>query len=84
MRNVGFTDLRANFTRVLDGVANDREAVVVVRNGHEPVVIVPLAEYEALLETTYLMRSPANARRLMDAMGRLESASRSRAARSVG
>lgn len=84
MRNVGFTDLRANFTKVLDGVVDDREAVVIARNGHEPVAIVPLVEYEALLETTYLMRSPANARRLLDAIERLESASRSRAARPVG
>ncbi|WP_434062039.1 type II toxin-antitoxin system Phd/YefM family antitoxin [Actinotalea lenta] len=42
------------------------------RAGHEPVVIVSLADYESLRETAYLMRSPANARRLLDAMERLE------------
>ena len=31
-----------------------------------------LADYEAMRETAYLMRSPANARRLLDAMERLE------------
>ncbi|WP_443071181.1 type II toxin-antitoxin system Phd/YefM family antitoxin [Streptomyces sp. NBC_01476] len=37
-----------------------------LRAGHEPVVIVPLAEYESLRETAYLLRSPANARRPAD------------------
>ena len=52
--------------------ANDREEVVITRAGHEPVVIVSLEDYESLRETAYLMRSPANARRLLDAMERLE------------
>ena len=39
-----------------------------------PVVIVSLEDFESLRETAYLMRSPANARRLLDAMERLEAA----------
>lgn len=58
---------------VLDSVVNDREEVVITRAGHEPVVIVSLEDFESLRETAYLMRSPANARRLLDAMERLES-----------
>jgi antitoxin YefM len=57
---------------MLDGVINDREEVVITRAGHEPVVVVSLEDYESLKETAYLMRSPANARRLIDAMERLE------------
>jgi antitoxin YefM len=57
---------------MLDGVINDREEVVITRAGHEPVVVVSLEDYESLKETAYLMRSPANARRLLDAMERLE------------
>lgn len=57
---------------MLDGVVNDREEVVITRAGHDPVVIISLADYESLRETAYLMRSPANARRLLDAMERLE------------
>ena len=56
----------------LDSVINDREAVVITRSGHDPVVIVSLEDYESLRETAYLMRSPANARRLLNAMERLE------------
>jgi antitoxin YefM len=51
---------------------DDREEIVITRAGHEPVVIVSLAEFESLRETAYLLRSPANARRLLDAMERLE------------
>jgi antitoxin YefM len=51
---------------------NDREEVVITRAGHDPVVIVSLADFESLRETAYLMRSPTNARRLLDAMERLE------------
>ena len=42
------------------------------RAGHEPTVVMPLSEYESLRETMYLMNSPANARRLMDSIARLE------------
>ncbi len=72
MKTMSYTESRARYAEVLDGVVNDREEVVITRAGHEPVVIVSLAEYESLRETAYLLRSPANARRLLDAMERLE------------
>jgi len=55
-----------------DSVIDDREEVVITRAGHEPVVMVSLEDYESLRETVYLMRSPGNALRLLDAMERLE------------
>ncbi len=73
MKTMSYTESRARYAEVLDGVINDREEVVITRAGHDPVVIVSLEEYESLRETAYLMRSPANARRLLDAMERLES-----------
>lgn len=72
MKTMSYTESRARYAEVLDGVVNDREEVVITRAGHEPVVIVSLADYESLRETAYLMRSPVNARRLLDAMQRLE------------
>ena len=72
MRTMSYTESRARYAEVLDRVANDREAVVITRAGHEPVVIVSLEDYESLQETAYLMRSPTNVRRLLDAMERLE------------
>ena len=72
MKTMSYTESRARYAQVLDAVGNDREEVVITRAGHEPVVIVSLEDYESLRETAYLMRSPANARRLLDAMERLE------------
>ena len=73
MKTMSYTESRARYAEVLDSVVDDREEVVITRAGHEPVVIVSLADFESLRETAYLMRSPANARRLLDAMERLES-----------
>ncbi len=72
MKTMSYTESRARYAEVLDSVTDDREEVVITRAGHEPVVIVSLEDYESLKETAYLMRSPANARRLLDAMERLE------------
>ena len=46
------------------------EEVVIVRAGREPAVIVPLAEYQSLKETDHLLRNPANAWRLINAIAR--------------
>jgi antitoxin YefM len=72
MKTMSYTESRARYAEVLDAVVNDREEIVITRAGHEPVVIVSLEDFESLRETAFLMRSPANARRLLDAMERLE------------
>jgi antitoxin YefM len=46
--------------------------VVITRAGHDPVVIVALADYESLKETAYLIKSPENARRLLASIDRLK------------
>lgn len=73
MRTMSYTESRARYAEVLDSVVDDREEVIITRAGHESVVMVSLEDYESLRETAYLMRSPTNARRLLDAMERLES-----------
>ena len=72
MKTMSYTESRARYAEMLDSVVNDREEVVITRAGHEPVVVMSLADFDSLRETAYLMRSPANARRLLDAMERLE------------
>jgi len=73
MKTISFTESRANYAATLDAVVNDREEIVVSRAGHDPVVIVSLADYESLKETAYLLRSPRNAARLLAAIENLES-----------
>lgn len=72
MKTLAYTESRARYAEVLDSVVNDFEEVVITRAGHEPAVIISLAEYESLKETAYLLRSPANARRLLDSIDELE------------
>lgn len=72
MRTMTYSQSRARFAETLNAVVNDREEVVITRAGHDPVVIVSLADYESLKETAYLLRSPENARRLLTSIERLE------------
>ena len=73
MKTMSYSESRARYAETLDSVINDREEVVITRAGREPVVIVSLEDYESLKETAYLLRSPANARRLLASIERLES-----------
>lgn len=72
MKTLSYTESRANYAQVLDDVVNNREETIITRAGHEPVVIVSLADYESLRETAYLLRSPVNARQLLDSIDNLE------------
>ncbi|MFD4571618.1 type II toxin-antitoxin system Phd/YefM family antitoxin [Streptomyces sp. NPDC058417] len=72
MKTMSYSESRARYAEVLNSVTDDREEVVITRAGHEPVVIVSLEDYESLKETAYLLRSPANARRLLASIDELE------------
>jgi antitoxin YefM len=65
MTHVTFTELRANMAKYLDRVEADRDELVVTRQDHEPMVLMPLAELEGLRETLHLLSTPANAERLL-------------------
>lgn len=72
MKTLSYSQSRRNYAATLDAVTDDCEAVLITRAGHEPVVMLSLSDYESLHETAYLLRSPTNARRLLDAVDRLE------------
>lgn len=75
MKTMSYSQSRAHYAATLDAVTQDREEVVITRAGKDPVVLVALDDYESLQETAHLLRSPANARRLLDSIDRLESGS---------
>jgi antitoxin YefM len=56
----------------VESVCRDHAPVIVTRKKNDSVVIMSLEDYEALEETAYLLRSPKNARRLMEAIAELE------------
>jgi len=67
-----YSESRAKYAETFNAIIDDREEVVITRAGHDPVVIVALADYESLKETAYLLKSPENARRLLASIDRLE------------
>jgi len=67
-----YSSTRANFAAALDSVLDDREEVIITRAGKAPVVLVALDDYESLKETAHLLQNPANARRLLASIERLE------------
>lgn len=73
MKAVSYTAARENLAATMDQVCNDRAPVIITRKRDQSVVMLSLEDYEALEETAYLLRSPANARRLQDAIQSLES-----------
>jgi antitoxin YefM len=73
MNAISYTAARENLASTMDQVCNDHAPVIITRNRDQSVVMLSLADYEALEETAYLMRSPANAKRLLEAIHALES-----------
>jgi antitoxin YefM len=67
MDAITYTTARARLADTMNRVCEDHTPVIITRNGEQAVVMMSLADYEALQETAYLLRSPKNARRLMDA-----------------
>jgi antitoxin YefM len=67
-----YTRLRENLASVLDQVSEDREVVIVRRRGAADVALIPADELSGLMETAHLLRSPANAKRLLTALQRTE------------
>ena len=72
MRHVTLTDLRSNMAKHFDQVESDRDELIVTRQDHEPVVIMPLSELAGLRETLHLLSSPANAEHLRRSIAQLD------------
>jgi antitoxin YefM len=67
-----YTAARQNLAKTMDKVCNDHAPVIVTRKSSNSVVIMSLEDFEALEETAYLLRSPKNARRLIESVAQLE------------
>jgi len=72
MKSITYTAARENLASTINRVCEDDAPVVITRNRDQAVVMLSLAEYESLQETVYLLRSPANARRLLKSIEALE------------
>ncbi|MBM3337263.1 MAG: type II toxin-antitoxin system prevent-host-death family antitoxin [Betaproteobacteria bacterium] len=71
MDAITYSSARANLASTMDRVCSDHEPLIITRNGEKAVVMLSLEDYKALEETAYLLRSPANARRLLSSITQL-------------
>ena len=71
MDAITYSAARANLASTMDRVCNDHEPLIITRSGERSVVMLSLEDFQALEETAYLLRSPANARRLLSAAAQL-------------
>jgi antitoxin YefM len=72
MKAITYTAARENLASTMDGVCINHDPVIITRNRDQAVVMMSLEDYESLQETAYLLRSPANARRLLDSIAELQ------------
>lgn len=72
MRAITYTAARENLASTMDSVCADHDPVIITRNRYQAVVMMSLEDYESLQETAYLLRVPANARRLLDSIAELK------------
>jgi antitoxin YefM len=73
MKAITYTAAREGLASAMDEVCRDRAPLVITRNRDQSVVLMSLDDYEEMQETVHLLRSPANARRLLAAIQSLES-----------
>ncbi len=72
MDAISYTAARANLARTMEKVCNDHAPVIITRKSESPVVMMSLEDYQAMEETTYLLRSPANAKQLLESIAELD------------
>ena len=73
METLTYTSARGNLAKTMSKVCDDHSPVIITRKTAQPVVMMSLEDYESLEETAYLLRSPKNARRLLESIAELES-----------
>ncbi len=65
-----YSNARANLATLMDKVTQDQETVIITRRGGRNVAMISAEELSSILETAHLLRSPKNAKRLLEAIER--------------
>jgi antitoxin YefM len=73
MRTISYSEARQNLSATMVKTVEDHAPILITRQNGESCVLMSLEEYNSLEETAYLLRSPANARRLSDSIESLKS-----------
>ena len=72
MDAITYSTARAKLADTMDRVCDDHEPIIITRNGEQAVVMMSLEDFNSLEETSYLLRSPKNAKRLLESLTALE------------
>jgi len=67
---ITYTQARDTLAKLLNEVTQDREIVIIKRRGEADAALISADELSSLIEVAYLLRSPANAKRLLESLGR--------------
>jgi antitoxin YefM len=68
-----YTAVRNDFANTMNAICEDHTSVIITRSNAPSVVMLSLDDYNAMQETYYLIKSPKNAKRLMDSINEIES-----------
>lgn len=71
MTSLSYTEARESLATIWDKAESEREPIEITRRGHESMMLIPAGELAGLMETAHLLRSPANAKRLIESLERL-------------
>ena len=72
MKAISYTAARETLAKTMSKVCDDHDPIVITRKRDQSVVMMSLEDYESLEETAHLLRSPANAQRLLESIQELE------------
>ena len=68
MKAISYTHARNHLAEVSDAVCEDRNPVLITRQGSPSVVLLSWDDFRSYEETAYLLRSPKNATRLVESL----------------
>lgn len=72
MKAITYTEARESLSETMNRVCEDHSPVVITKRRKTAVVMMALDDYEALVETSYLLKSPRNAQRLLESILQLQ------------
>lgn len=72
MNAITYSEARTSLSKTMDRVCDDHTPIIITHKNQRSVVMISLEDFESLEETAYLLRSPRNARRLLESIAELE------------
>ncbi|MDA8241146.1 MAG: type II toxin-antitoxin system prevent-host-death family antitoxin [Nitrospiraceae bacterium] len=72
MDTITYSDARERLAATMKKVCENHEPVIITRQKEESVVMLSLEDFRSLEETSYLLRVPKNAKRLLESIAELE------------